>query len=143
MRRVRHLWFLLAATTLAFETPRRVQLRARGGHTARSDRRVRPQRLVAMSSTASPSGEDIVGWGIVGLGDVCAVKAGPAFVKAEGSRLVAVMRRTPGAAEEWARQKVPGGGCTGYDNLDAFLSDPLLGAVYIATPPGSHLEVTR
>jgi len=71
------------------------------------------------------------------------VKAGPAFVKAEGSRLVAVMRRTPGAAEEWARQKVPGGGCTGYDNLDAFLSDSLLGAVYIATPPGSHLEVTR
>jgi hypothetical protein len=84
-----------------------------------------------------------VGWGIVGLGDVCAVKAGPAFVKAKGSQLVAVMRRTPGKAQEWAAANVPGGRCKGYSDLDAFLADPEINAVYIATPPGSHLEVAR
>ena len=92
-------------------------------------------------STGEPG--DTVGWGIVGLGDVCAVKAGPAFVKAEGSALVAVMRRTPGAAEVWAKRNVPGGNCRGYSDLDAFLADPAVDAVYICTPPGSHLEIAR
>ena len=66
--------------------------------------------LVLSVAGAFSHGEpgDAVGWGIVGLGDVCAVKAGPAFVKAEGSALVAVMRRTPGAAEVWAKRNVPG-----------------------------------
>ena len=32
-------------------------------------------------------------WGILGCGDVCEVKSGPAFQLAPGSRLVAVMRR--------------------------------------------------
>ena len=32
-------------------------------------------------------------WGIIGCGDVTEVKSGPGFQKANGSRLVAVMRR--------------------------------------------------
>ena len=36
---------------------------------------------------------------VVGCGDVCEVKSGPAFQKAEGSELVAVMRRDAGKAE--------------------------------------------
>ena len=39
---------------------------------------------------------DSVRWGIIGCGDVCEVKSGPAFQKAEGSELVAVMRRDAG-----------------------------------------------
>ena len=32
-------------------------------------------------------------WGIIGCGDVCEVKSGPAFYKARGSQLLIVMRR--------------------------------------------------
>ena len=47
-------------------------------------------------------------WGIIGVGDVCEVKAGPAFQKCVGSSLQAVMRRTASLAEDFAaRHKVP------------------------------------
>lgn len=84
---------------------------------------------------------DHVRWGIVGLGDVTAVKSGPPFYKCAGSSLVAVMRRTPGAAAQWVKSNVPAGNsCVGYDSLDAFLAHPDLDAVYVATPPGGHLS---
>ena len=35
----------------------------------------------------------IINWGIIGCGDVCEVKSGPAFNKVADSKLVAVMRR--------------------------------------------------
>ncbi len=62
--------------------------------------------------------------------------------KCEGSELVAVMRRTPGKAQEFAKQ-VPGGRCVGYENLEAFLQHPGLDAVYVATRPGTHLEICK
>lgn len=71
-------------------------------------------------------------WGIVGLGDVTAVKSGPPFWKCKGSQLVAAMRRTPGAASEWVKANVPlEENCVveGYDNLDAFLKHPSMDAV--------------
>jgi predicted dehydrogenase len=83
-----------------------------------------------------------VHWGIVGLGDVCQEKSGPAFYKCEGSELVAVMRRTPGRAREFAA-RVPGGRCVGYDDVDEFLRHPGLQAVYVSTRPGTHLEICR
>ncbi|KAL7559743.1 hypothetical protein ACA910_003325 [Epithemia clementina (nom. ined.)] len=82
-------------------------------------------------------------WGIVGLGDVTAKKSGPPFFKCNGSSLVAVMRRSPGKAAEWAQRMVPGGQCVGYDNLDDFLRHDGLDAVYIATPPGQHADICR
>jgi 1,5-anhydro-D-fructose reductase (1,5-anhydro-D-mannitol-forming) len=76
-------------------------------------------------------------WGIIGCGDVCEVKSGPAFQKARGSRLVAVMRRHRALAEDYAhRHGVP----RFYDDADALVGDPEVDAVYIATPPGSHVE---
>ncbi len=93
-----------------------------------------------MSSTSAPESNRNIRWGIVGLGDVCQKKSGPAFYKCRGSELVAVMRRTPGKANEFAA-KVPGGKCTGYENLDDFLSHPELDAVYVSTRPGTHLEI--
>ena len=45
-----------------------------------------------------------VRWGIVGCGDVTEVKSGPGFQKARGSALVAVMRRDPAKAEDYARR---------------------------------------
>lgn len=82
-------------------------------------------------------------WGIIGLGDVCQIKSGPAFYKCEGSELVAVMRRTPGKAKEYAATKVPGGKCVGYDNIDEFLNHPDLDAVYVSTRPGTHLGICK
>ncbi len=78
-----------------------------------------------------------VRWGIIGCGDVCERKSGPAFQKAAGSRLVAVMRRNRGLAEDFARRHgVP----RFYDDADALVADPEVDAVYVATPPGTHLE---
>jgi len=77
-------------------------------------------------------------WGIVGCGDVCEVKSGPGFQKAEGSELVAVMRRSGKLAEDFAiRHSVP----KWYDSADALINDDQVDAVYIASPPGSHLEL--
>jgi predicted dehydrogenase len=81
----------------------------------------------------------IVRWGIVGCGNVCEVKSGPGFSKAEGSELVAVMRRDVALAEDYARRHgVP----RFYGSADELIQDPDVDAVYIATPPSSHLELT-
>ncbi len=76
-------------------------------------------------------------WGILGCGNVCEVKSGPGFQEVEGSALTMVMRRTPLMAEDYAtRHGVPN--WTG--DADALIEDEDVDAVYIATPPGTHLE---
>jgi 1,5-anhydro-D-fructose reductase (1,5-anhydro-D-mannitol-forming) len=78
---------------------------------------------------------DHIRWGIIGCGDVTEVKSGPGFQKADGSSLVAVMRRNRAKAEDYARRHgVPRVHATA-ENL---LADPEVDAVYIATPPGTH-----
>ena len=47
---------------------------------------------------------DTVRWGIIGCGDVTEIKSGPGFQKADGSALVAVMRRDRAKAEDYARR---------------------------------------
>jgi predicted dehydrogenase len=80
-----------------------------------------------------------VKWGIIGCGNVTEVKSGPAFQKVKNSELIAVMRRTGHLAEDYAkRHNVP----TWYDDADDLINDPDVNAVYIATPPGSHMEYT-
>lgn len=79
-----------------------------------------------------------VRWGIVGCGDVTEVKSGPAFQKAEGSSLTAVMRRDGDKARDYAqRHGVP----NWYSNADMLIGDPNVDAVYIATPPSTHCEL--
>jgi predicted dehydrogenase len=78
-------------------------------------------------------------WGIIGVGDVTEVKSGPAFQKANHSALVAVMRRTSALARDYAeRHGVP----RWYDDADALIHDPEVDAVYIATPPDTHMDYT-
>ncbi|MBN2707592.1 MAG: Gfo/Idh/MocA family oxidoreductase [Calditrichaceae bacterium] len=78
-------------------------------------------------------------WGIIGCGDVTEIKSGPAFQKASGSELIAVMRRNGRLAADYARRHhVP----KWYDNADDLINDPDVNAVYIATPPSSHKEYT-
>jgi predicted dehydrogenase len=79
-------------------------------------------------------------WGILGCGDVTEHKSGPALMQAAGSSVVAVMRRDGAKAADFARRHgVP----RWYDDADALLADPEVNAVYIATPPNSHLDLTR
>jgi|SRR5436189_3724929 len=83
-----------------------------------------------------------VNWGIIGCGDVCEVKSGPAFNKVANSKLVAVMRRNLDKAKDFAeRHKVP----KYYADAVELINDPEVNAIYIATPPSSHesyLEMT-
>ena len=77
----------------------------------------------------------IVNWGIIGCGDVCEVKSGPAFNKVSNSKLVAVMRRDAEKAKDYARRHhVP----KFYDDASALIADPEINAIYIATPPAFH-----
>jgi predicted dehydrogenase len=81
---------------------------------------------------------DLVRWGILGCGDVTEIKSGPALQRARGSALVAVMRRTAHLAEDYARRHgVP----RWYARADDLLADPEVTAVYVAAPPGAHLEL--
>src|SRR5688572_12567545 len=76
-------------------------------------------------------------WGIIGCGNVTEVKSGPAFNKVPDSKLVAVMRRDAGKAEDYAqRHQVP----KWYSNAQQLIDDPDVNAIYIATPPSSHEE---
>ena len=76
-------------------------------------------------------------WGIIGCGNVTEVKSGPGFQKATNSALVAVMRRDASLAEDYARRHgVP----RWYADAQALIADPEVDAVYVATPPDSHME---
>lgn len=77
-------------------------------------------------------------WGIIGCGDVTEVKSGPGFQKAEGSALVAVMRRDAEKARNYARRHgVP----RAYDRAEDLIHDSEVDAVYIATPPSTHCKL--
>jgi len=80
-----------------------------------------------------------VRWGLIGCGDVTEVKSGPALQRATGSELVAVMRRTPGLAEDYARRH---GVARWYEDADDILRADDIDAVYIATHPDTHLDYT-
>ena len=85
-------------------------------------------------------GSGPVRWGIIGCGDVTEKKSGPGFQKAAGSELVAVMRRNGDLARDYAeRHGVP----RWYNDAATLIADPEVDAVYVATPPSSHLQYTR
>ncbi len=76
-------------------------------------------------------------WGMIGCGDVTERKSAPSFNKIPGSKLVSVGSRTPEKADDYARRHgIP------ICHKDPFgvIHDPEVDIVYIATPPGPHLE---
>src|SRR5690606_28681983 len=80
-----------------------------------------------------------VKWGVIGDGNVCEVKSAPAMQLIDGSELVAVMRRDGQKAKAYAeKHSVP----KWYENADALIQDPDVNAIYIATPPYAHAELT-
>lgn len=60
--------------------------------------------------------------------------------KVTDSSVVAVMRRNAEKAKDYAeRHGIP----KWYADADELINDPEVNAVYIATPPNSHLELTK
>lgn len=91
-----------------------------------------------MNETKSISG--VVNWGIIGCGDVCEVKSGPAFNKVPNSKLVAVMRRDQEKVKDYAkRHNVP----KYYTEAEDLIHDKEVNAIYIATPPLYHEAYTE
>jgi predicted dehydrogenase len=63
-------------------------------------------------------------------------KSGPAFNRINNSQLMAVMRRDAAKAADYAsRHQVP----LWYSDADDLLDNIDLNAIYVATPPSSHL----
>ncbi|MFM7627903.1 MAG: Gfo/Idh/MocA family protein, partial [Algoriphagus sp.] len=71
---------------------------------------------------------------------VCEVKSAPALYTLPQSKLVAVMRRTSSKAKEYALRH---GIKKWYDQAEDLIHDPEVQAVYIATPPDAHAELTQ
>lgn len=82
----------------------------------------------------------IIRWGMIGCGSVTEVKSGPAYQITNGFELKAVMRRDFEKLQDYARrhqiEKT-------YTNADELINDPEIDAVYIATPPDTHLLFAR
>ena len=76
-------------------------------------------------------------WGMIGTGNVTELKSAPSFNKIEGSQLVAVGNRTFEKAKDYAvRHGIP----TVHKDPLEVIRNPEVDIVYIATPPGSHME---
>ncbi|TWO34587.1 Gfo/Idh/MocA family oxidoreductase [Seonamhaeicola sediminis] len=83
---------------------------------------------------------NVINWGIVGCGDVAEVKSGPAFQKVKNSALISVMRRNEEKVKDFAtRHHVP----NYTTSASELINDKKVNAVYIATPPSSHLNFTK
>ena len=78
-------------------------------------------------------------WGIIGTGDVAERKGGPALYLAERSRLTGVTNRNLDKAQSFAtRHRDP----QVFQSVAELLASEQIDAVYIATPPDSHCELT-
>lgn len=76
-------------------------------------------------------------WGIIGCGNVTELKSGPAYQKIKGFEVSAVMRRNQEKLLDYAtRHRIT----HTFTNATALIESQYVDAVYIATPPDSHLE---
>ena len=76
-------------------------------------------------------------WGFIGCGIVTEKKSGPAFGKIDGSKVVAVMRRDSDKAKDYAARHGIG---KWYTDAQQLIEDPDVNAIYVATPPSTHVE---
>lgn len=82
---------------------------------------------------------ETVVWGVIGAGDVCERKSVPALYTVAHSEVKTVMRRNAAKAEDFARRHAISNWTT---DVDALLADADINAIYIATPPNVHAELT-
>ena len=77
-----------------------------------------------------------ISWGFIGCGEVTEKKSGPAFNVVEGSHVEAVMSRNEDKARSYAERH---GVDKYYTDASELINDPRVNAVYIATPPSTHV----
>ena len=87
-------------------------------------------------TTAGTGGSDIR-WGMVGCGSVAMTKSAPSYQRVVGSELVAVSSRRTDAAREYARDH---GVDLVFEDPFEMIRSPEVDAIYVATPPDSHLR---
>lgn len=77
-----------------------------------------------------------ISWGFIGCGDVAEKKSGPAFNEVPGSHIEAVMSRSEKRARSYAeRHRIK----RWYTDAQELINDSDVNAIYIATPPASHV----
>lgn len=78
----------------------------------------------------------VIRWGIIGCGAVTEVKSGPAYQQTAGFAVDIVMRRDAVKAADYAARHQIARWTT---DAQVLIEDPAIDAIYIATPPDSHL----
>ena len=79
----------------------------------------------------------MIGWGVIGVGDVTEVKAAPSIFRSADSDVVHVVRRDAARAEDFAARH---GVRRWSTDARALIDDPDVTAVYVATPTAHHAE---
>jgi predicted dehydrogenase len=79
----------------------------------------------------------MIGWGIIGVGDVTEVKSAPDVFRAEDSDVVHVMRRDADRARDFAERH---GIARWSTDAQSVIDDPDVTAVYVATPTSTHAQ---
>lgn len=77
-----------------------------------------------------------INWGFIGCGEVTEKKSGPAFNEVPGSRVMAVMSRREDKVRAYAEKHHIR---RWYTDAQRLIDDPDVNAIYIATPPSSHV----
>jgi predicted dehydrogenase len=80
-----------------------------------------------------------ISWGILGAGVIAGSQMAPAIALASGHTLAAICSRNPTKAQQFAAKF---GVSHAYSTPDALLADSSINAVYVATPPHLHAEMT-
>ncbi|SVC99335.1 uncharacterized protein METZ01_LOCUS352189, partial [marine metagenome] len=84
--------------------------------------------------------KDIIRWGMIGCGNVAETKSGPALYNADGSALEIVMSRNKTQVEDFTKRH----GIKNWTvNADEVIFSNNIDAVYVATPPDSHLYYAK
>lgn len=82
----------------------------------------------------------MIKWGFIGCGDVVQHKSGKPFWVEGKSQVVAVMTRNIENAKAYAQaHNIP----TYYNDVNQLINDPNVDAVYIATPPSTHMSYAK
>ncbi|WP_325894117.1 Gfo/Idh/MocA family protein [Grimontia sp. NTOU-MAR1] len=82
-------------------------------------------------------GNKTIRWGMIGCGNVTERKSGPAFWQVDSSSLEMVMARRKEQAKDYSeRHRI----IRYTTDASALINDANVDAIYVATPPDSHLE---
>ncbi len=77
----------------------------------------------------------MIGWGIIGVGDVTEVKSAPDIFRSQDSEVVHVMRRQEDRVRDFAERH---GVARWSTDAQAVIDDPEVTTVYVATPTATH-----